>query len=104
VFAEFERGMIRARTRAALAAKKGRGERVSGRVPMGTQLAPVGRSLVPCPVEVEAARLAHELCAVSDHALAVHPLGPRGVPRPPATVERRAGVETDGCPGSTLAR
>jgi DNA invertase Pin-like site-specific DNA recombinase len=61
VFAEFERGMIRARTRAALGAKKARGERVSGRIPYGQRLADDGRTLVPCPREAATVALALEL-------------------------------------------
>jgi len=44
--AAYERGLIRARTKAALAVKKGRGERV-GAVPFGHRLAEDGRTLVP---------------------------------------------------------
>jgi len=43
-FAEYERAIIRARTRAALAVKKSRGERVGG-IPYGYQLADDGRTL-----------------------------------------------------------
>jgi DNA invertase Pin-like site-specific DNA recombinase len=45
-FAEYERAIIRSRTRAALAAKKARGERVGG-IPYGQQLADDGRTLEP---------------------------------------------------------
>lgn len=45
-FAEYERQVIRSRTRNALRAKKRRGERV-GSVPLGQQLAPDGKTLVP---------------------------------------------------------
>ncbi len=44
-FAEYERALIAARTRAALAAKRGRGERVSGLVPFGQRLGEDGRTL-----------------------------------------------------------
>jgi DNA invertase Pin-like site-specific DNA recombinase len=44
-FAEYERLLISARTRAALAAKRRRGERVSGIVPFGYRLAEDGRTL-----------------------------------------------------------
>ena len=44
-FAEYERLLISARTRAALAAKRRRGERVSGIVPFGSQLSRDGRTL-----------------------------------------------------------
>jgi DNA invertase Pin-like site-specific DNA recombinase len=60
VFSEFERAMIRARTRAALAQKKARGERVGG-VPYGQRLADDGRSLVTCPREAATVALALEL-------------------------------------------
>ena len=49
VFAQYERAMIRTRTRAALAAKRARGERV-GNVPFGYVAGPDGR-LVPDPSE-----------------------------------------------------
>jgi DNA invertase Pin-like site-specific DNA recombinase len=49
-FAEYERALIRARTRAALAIKKTRGERCGG-IPFGYQLAPDGRTLAESPVE-----------------------------------------------------
>jgi DNA invertase Pin-like site-specific DNA recombinase len=46
-FAEYERALIAARTRAALAAKRRRGERVSGIIPFGYRLGMDGRSLEP---------------------------------------------------------
>jgi len=49
-FAEYERALIRARTRAAMAAAKKRGQRV-GWIPYGSQLASDGRSLLPNPDE-----------------------------------------------------
>ena len=45
-FAEYERAIIRARTRQALAVKKARGERVGG-IPFGFRLARDGRTLEP---------------------------------------------------------
>lgn len=51
--ASYERALIRARTSAALAAKRARGERV-GAVPYGYQLGPDGKTLEPDPVEQEA--------------------------------------------------
>jgi DNA invertase Pin-like site-specific DNA recombinase len=48
-FAEYERALIRARTKAALAVKKARRERVSGRAPLGYRFE-AGR-LVPEPAE-----------------------------------------------------
>jgi DNA invertase Pin-like site-specific DNA recombinase len=44
--AAYERALIRARTKAALAAKKAKGERTGG-IPYGFELAPDGRTLVP---------------------------------------------------------
>ncbi|OFW04607.1 MAG: hypothetical protein A3H96_09465 [Acidobacteria bacterium RIFCSPLOWO2_02_FULL_67_36] len=49
-FAEYERQVIRSRTRNALAAKKRRNERI-GSVPLGCQLAPDGKTLLPEPTE-----------------------------------------------------
>jgi len=46
-FAEYERALIAARTRAALGAKRRRGERVSGIIPFGFRLAGDGRTLLP---------------------------------------------------------
>jgi DNA invertase Pin-like site-specific DNA recombinase len=46
-FAEYERALIAARTRAALAAKRKRAERISGRVPYGFRLGTNARSLEP---------------------------------------------------------
>lgn len=55
-FAEYERAIIRARTKAALAVKKARGER-TGSVPYGYRLAVDGRTLEANPAEQEAVRL-----------------------------------------------
>jgi DNA invertase Pin-like site-specific DNA recombinase len=52
-FAEYERLIIKARTRSALAAKKRRGERTGG-VPFGHDLAEDGIALVENPGELEA--------------------------------------------------
>jgi len=60
VFAQYERAVIRARTKAALAVKKGRGERV-GSIPYGCQLAADGRSLEANPAELRAVELVREL-------------------------------------------
>jgi len=49
-FAEYERLLIKARTRAALAVKRSRGER-TGDVPYGSQLAADGVHLEPLPAE-----------------------------------------------------
>lgn len=56
LFAEYERNLIRARTKAALAAKKSRNERV-GSIPHGFRLAPDGKHLVPEEREMEIQRL-----------------------------------------------
>ena len=49
--AAYERALIGVRTRAALAAKKRRGERGPGSVPYGSRLSADGRSLEPDPAE-----------------------------------------------------
>jgi len=59
-FAEYERAMIRARTRAALGAKRTRGERVGG-VPLGARVAPDGLTLETEPSEAETLELVREL-------------------------------------------
>ena len=56
IFSQYELGMIRFRTRAALQAKKARGERV-GSIPYGYSLAEDGKHLVPCAREQEVVRL-----------------------------------------------
>ena len=58
-FAEYERELIRQRTKAALARKRARGER-AGAVPWGFELAEGGR-LAPCEAERVIAALALEL-------------------------------------------
>ncbi len=60
--AEYERGLIRARTRAALGVKKARGERV-GAVPFGMRLAHDGVRLVPDDLEQGTIARARELRA-----------------------------------------
>jgi DNA invertase Pin-like site-specific DNA recombinase len=50
-FSEYERLLIAARTRAALAAKRKRGERVSGILPFGYQLGGDGKTLEPVAAE-----------------------------------------------------
>lgn len=47
-FAEYERHVIAARTRAALAVKRSRGERLGGHTPYGYVVAPDGVHLLPC--------------------------------------------------------
>ena len=56
VFAEFERSLIRARTKAAMTVKKGRGERV-GTIPYGYKLARDGKTLVVVTAEQRTIKL-----------------------------------------------
>ena len=79
-FAEYERALIRARTRAALASKRARGER-TGCVPMGSRVAADGVHLEADPAEAEALALVRELRAegLSIRAIA-GALDARGVP------------------------
>jgi site-specific DNA recombinase len=58
-FAAYERALIGERTRAALAAKRARGER-TGHLPYGMQVAADGRTLQPCPAEQEVIAAVHE--------------------------------------------
>ena len=79
-FAAYERDVIRARTRAALAAKRTRGERV-GEVPFGSQVAADGVHLETNPAEAEAVAIVRELRVVglSIRKIAAE-LDVRGVP------------------------
>jgi DNA invertase Pin-like site-specific DNA recombinase len=61
-FAEYERALIRARTRAALAVKKERGER-AGCVPFGRRVGPDGKRLEPDEREIAVVAAALELRA-----------------------------------------
>lgn len=61
-FAQYERAIIRARTKAALAVKKARGERVGG-IPFGYQVAGDGRTLVPHADEQRALAVLRQLRA-----------------------------------------
>ena len=78
-FAEYERELIRARTRAALAAKKARGE-IVGEAPIGTARGADGRTLAADPGEARAVELIRELRAegVSIRRIAAE-LNERGV-------------------------
>ena len=60
-FAEYERLIIAARTRAALAAKRRRGERVSGAIPYGFTLGVDGRTLDPVDDEQHTLQTVREL-------------------------------------------
>jgi DNA invertase Pin-like site-specific DNA recombinase len=72
-FAEYERQLIKARTRAALAVKKSRGERV-GQVPFGYQLAADGVTVVEHAAEQRVIALVTELRAngLSIRAITAH--------------------------------
>ena len=61
-FAQYERALIAARTRSALAHKKAKGER-TGAVPFGSTLAADGVKLEQCAAEQEVLRLVRELRA-----------------------------------------
>ncbi len=50
-FSEYERLIIKARTRAAMQGKKRRGEFTGGEPPFGWRLAADGTSIEPCPLE-----------------------------------------------------
>jgi len=58
-FAQYERAVIRARTRAALAAKRERGERTTGHAPWGSSW--LNGKLVPAPEEVALLKRIKEL-------------------------------------------
>lgn len=62
-FAEYERALIRARTRSALAVKRARGEKTGGDVPFGYCLDDDGRTLRPDPAEARVVDLVRELRA-----------------------------------------
>jgi DNA invertase Pin-like site-specific DNA recombinase len=61
LFAAYERGIIRARTKAALAVKKSRGEKLGGSVPFG--FASSGAALVKDPAEQAVLATVHQLRA-----------------------------------------
>jgi DNA invertase Pin-like site-specific DNA recombinase len=60
VFSQLERGMIRERTRAALQAKRNRGE-LTGKPRLGTRVAVDGKTLEPHASECRAIERAQEL-------------------------------------------
>jgi DNA invertase Pin-like site-specific DNA recombinase len=60
-FAEYERLIIAARTKSALAAKRRRGERISGAVPYGFRLAVDGCKLEPLDAEQQTLQLVRQL-------------------------------------------
>lgn len=61
LFAQYERAIIRARTKSALQVKRSRGEFTGGRVPYGYRLASDGVSLVDHPEEQELISTARQL-------------------------------------------
>jgi len=61
--AQYERALIRARTRAALAVKRGRGEKTGGSVPFGYRLGADGVHLEPDEVEQQVVELVRRLRA-----------------------------------------
>jgi DNA invertase Pin-like site-specific DNA recombinase len=63
VFAQYERDMIRARTRAALAVIRARGDKTGGSVPYGYTVGQDGRALVAVEGEQAVIRRARELSA-----------------------------------------
>ena len=63
VFAQLERAQIAARTKAALQAKKARGEKTGGALPLGCGLADDGKTLVADAAEREALELVRALRA-----------------------------------------
>lgn len=91
-FAEYERGIIRARTTAALAIKRARGER-TGKVPFGMKLAADGRMLEPHPEEQAAVQRILTLSktlsirAVAAQVAAEGHVGRAGLPISKGTVE-----------------
>lgn len=79
VFAEYERGVIRARTTAALAAKRARGER-TGELPYGYRLAVDGVALEADEAEQGVLQAVRELRAAGlSHRAIVRELGARGL-------------------------
>lgn len=79
--AQWERETIVERTRGAMAFKRGRGERVSGRIPYGFRLAADGRTLAPVPEE---AGLVADVAALQASGLSLRAIAAeldrRGVP------------------------
>ena len=98
-FAEYERALIRARTSAALQAKRARGER-AGQIPWGYGLGDNGRTLVPDLAEQESIRVATGLRAAGmafgkiAEALTAGGHQPRGRYWHPQTVARMVLAES----------
>ncbi len=72
VFAQYERAVIRARTATALAVKRGRAERISGRLPYGMRLDADGLHLEADAAEQAVIRIARDLhiAGLSSRAIA----------------------------------
>jgi DNA invertase Pin-like site-specific DNA recombinase len=80
-FAVYERLIIKARTKSALAVKKSRGERVGG-IPYGFELAPGGVALVPCAAEQAVLSLIREMRSGGTTLMAIAAeLNARGIHR-----------------------
>jgi DNA invertase Pin-like site-specific DNA recombinase len=79
-FAQYERQIIKARTKAALAVKREKGEKLGGRVPYGYQLAADGTTLAPHAAEQVVIAVAKALHAtgLSSRAIAAR-LAARGL-------------------------
>ncbi len=76
---EYERALIRGRTKQALQAKKAKGER-TGSIPYGYQLAPDAITLLPNEVEQATIQLAQDLRSLGlSHWKIVHSLKARGI-------------------------
>lgn len=79
LFAQYERALIRMRTKAALAAKKRRGERV-GQVPYGYHVGPDTRTLEPSEREQAVIARIHKLSETSNPTAIARVLNEDGVP------------------------
>jgi len=81
-FSEYERLVIKARTKAALQAKTRRGEKTGGQSPYGYELGNDGKTLVPNQAEQEVIGLVRELRAQGETLQAIaKTLNDRGIQR-----------------------
>jgi site-specific DNA recombinase len=79
--AQWERETIVERTLAAMAYKRSKGERISGRLPYGSDLAPDGRTLLDNPVERQVLEMIRAWRAEGQGARRIaNELNERGVP------------------------
>lgn len=95
--AQYERALIRARTKAALAILRARNQKTGGAAPYGWRVDPDGRTLVPCPEEASQVTLARRLAAEGATLRAIsRAIGPgrKGLPLAPTQIARmlRAGA------------